>query len=292
MGSRLITLEATMKTEVLIIGAGPTGLSLACQLLRYGIDFVVVEKNDGITSYSKAIGVQARTLEIFDQIGLAQEAVARGTIADRARLIIDGEIRGELDFSDIGKGLSPFPFVLMLEQSKTEQLLYEYLRSHQKDVLWKTELESFQDADGIVAQVKTSHNETQTIEAKYIVGCDGPKSLVRHALGLTFEGSTFERTFYVTDTQVEWEFPHDSLHVCFSPDSFVVFFPLKGEKRYRIVGVFPEEFNKDEGEILCEEIEERIKTETKLDLDIHDVEWFSTYKVHTRHVNNFSAGRG
>jgi 2-polyprenyl-6-methoxyphenol hydroxylase-like FAD-dependent oxidoreductase len=72
----------------------------------------------------------------------------------------------------------------------------------------------------------------------------------------------------------------------------VVFFPLKGEKRYRIVGMFPEEFNKDEGDILYEEIEERIKTETKLDLDIHDVEWFSTYKVHVRHVNRFNADRG
>jgi len=282
-----------INTDVLIIGAGPTGLSLACQLLRYGIDSVAVEKNEGITPYSKAIGVQARTLEIFDQIGLAQAAVARGTIADRARLLIDGEIRGELDFSNIGKGLSPFPFVLMLEQSKTEHLLYQYLRSHQKDVLWNTELEGFaRDAGGVVAQVKTSGNENQTIEAKYIVGCDGPKSLVRHTLGLTFEGSTFERLFYVADAQVDWEMTHDSLHVCFSPDSFVVFFPLKGEKRYRIVGVFPEELSKDQGEILYEEIETRIKTESQLHLDIHDVEWFSTYKVHSRHVNRFSSGRG
>jgi len=282
-----------MNTDVLIIGAGPTGLSLACQLLRYGVDFVVVEKNEGITPHSKAIGVQARTLEIFDQIGLAQEAVARGTIADKARLIIDSEIRGELDFSDIGKGLSPFPFVLMLEQSKTEQLLYEYLRSHQRDVFWNTELESFaQDAGQVLAQVKTSDNEIQTITAKCIVGCDGPKSLVRHTLGLAFGGSTFERIFYVADAQIDWQMTHDSLHVCFSEDSFVVFFPLKGEKRYRIVGVFPEQFNKDEGDILYEEIETRIKAETQLNLDIHDVEWFSTYKVHTRHANKFSAGRG
>src|SRR5262245_44896340 len=281
-----------LNTDVLIIGAGPTGLSLASQLLRYGIDFVVVEKNDGITPYSKAIGVQARTLEIFDQIGLAQQAVARGTITDKARLIIDGEIRGELDFSDIGKGLSPFPFVLMLEQSKTEQLLYEYLRSRERDVWWNAELESFApEADGVVAQVRTS-NGNQSISAKYIVGCDGPKSPVRHTLGLTFAGSTFERIFYVADAQVDWHMSHDTLHVCFSPDSFVVFFPLKGEKRYRIVGVFPEELNKHQDDILYEEIETRIKTESQLDLDIHDVEWFSTYKVHTRHVNKFSAGRG
>jgi 2-polyprenyl-6-methoxyphenol hydroxylase-like FAD-dependent oxidoreductase len=285
--------KTTIETDVLIIGAGPTGLSLACQLLRYGIDFVIVEKNAGLTPYSKAIGVHARTLEIFDQIGLAQEAVASGTIADRARLLIDGEIRGELDFSDIGKGLSPFPFVLMLEQSKTEQLLYEYLQSYQSDVLWKAELQSFsQDADGVVAQVKTSDEETRAITAKYLVGCDGPKSLVRHQLGLTFGGSTFERIFYVADAQVDWQLSHDTIHVSFSPDSFVVFFPLKGDKRYRIVGVFPEEFNKDEGDIPYEEIEARIKTETKLDLDVANVEWFSTYKVHTRHANKFSAGRG
>src|SRR5215813_10507987 len=222
----------TMNTEVLIIGAGPTGLSLACQLLRYGIDFVIVEKKEAITPYSKAIGVHARTLEIFDQIGLADEAVEQGTLAQRARLVIDAEVRGELEFGDVGRGLSPFPFVLMLEQSKTEHLLYEYLQNRQKDVLWKTEFQGFsQDAGGIVAQVTTGATETQTISAKYIVGCDGPKSPVRHALGLRFEGSTFERIFYVADAQVEWEFTHESLHVCFSPDSFVVFFPLKGEKR-------------------------------------------------------------
>ena len=176
-----------IKTDVIIIGAGPTGLSLACQFVRYGIDFVIAEKNEAITPYSKAIGVQARTLEILDQIGLAREAVSRGTIAERARLLTDGEVRGELDFSNIGKGLSPFPFVLMLEQSKTEHLLYEYLQEHQGDVLWKTELQSLsQDADRVVAHVKTSDDETQAIAAKYVVGCDGPKSLVRHQLGLTF----------------------------------------------------------------------------------------------------------
>src|SRR5499425_2825157 len=161
-------MQTTLTTDVLIIGAGPTGLSLACQLLRYGIDSVVVEKSAGPTPYSKAIGVHARTLEIFDQIGLAQKAVAKGTVAGAARLIIDGEIRGELRFSEVGKGMSPFPFVLMLEQSKTERLLYQYLQRHQKEVLWKTELETFkQDSNGVVAQVKTSDEETQTISAKY-----------------------------------------------------------------------------------------------------------------------------
>lgn len=251
----------------------------------------MVEKNEGVTPHSKAIGVQARTLEIFDQISLAGEAIKQGTIAKKARLLVDGEIRGELNFGNIGEGLSPFPFVLMLEQSKTERLLYEHIQSHGKNVLWKTELETFsQDERGISGQVRTADGQSRTINARYIVGCDGPKSLVRHTLGLTFGGSTFERIFYVADAQIEWDLSHESLHVCFAQDSFVVFFPLKGEKRYRIVGVFPEEFA--ESEILYDEIEERIKRESKLTLDIHDVEWFSTYKVHTRHVNRFSSGRG
>jgi 2-polyprenyl-6-methoxyphenol hydroxylase-like FAD-dependent oxidoreductase len=180
----------------------------------------------------------------------------------------------------------------MLEQSKNEKLLSEYLQSHGKEVLWRTELESFSQSDsGVAVQVKTADSASQIIESKYLAGCDGPKSLVRHTLGLAFEGSTFERMFYVADAQIDWNFSHDALHICLSKDSFVVFFPLKGEKRYRIVGVFPEEFAKDEGDILYEEIEHQIKEEAKLDVDIHDVEWFSTYKVHTRHVSKFSAGR-
>jgi 2-polyprenyl-6-methoxyphenol hydroxylase-like FAD-dependent oxidoreductase len=281
-----------MQTDVLIIGAGPTGLALACQFVRFGVDFVIVEKSEGVTPYSKAIGVHARTLEIYEQMDLAEPAVTQGTIAGKVRMLVDGEVKAELELSTLGEGLSSYPFVLMLEQSKNERLLYDYLRSHGKDVLWNSELQSFShDATGVTATVATPSGESQEITAKFLVGCDGAKSRVRRALDLDFSGSTFERVFYVADTQVDWQLPHDSLHVCLQKDSLLIFFPLKGEKRYRIVGTFPEEFAKDEGEILYEEIEQRIKQQAKLDLDIHDVEWFSTYKVHTRHVSTFSVGR-
>lgn len=285
-------METAIRTDVLVVGAGPTGLSLACHLARHGVDFLAVEKGEGVTPYSKAIGVQARTLEVYEQLGLARQAVEQGTIAGRGRMLIGGEVRAELDFSNIGAGLSPYPFVLLLEQSKNERLLYDYLRGRGKDVLWQTELESFsQDAEGVAARVRTADGASRLVEAKYLVGCDGPKSTVRHALGLAFGGSTFERIFYVADARIDWALGHDALHICFTKNSFVVFFPLKGEGRQRIVGVFPEELNKDEGDILYEEIEARIKDEAQLALDISDVEWFSTYKVHTRHASKFSAGR-
>lgn len=282
----------TIKTDVLVVGAGPTGLSLACQLARHGVDFVVVERNGGVTPYSKAVGVHARTLEIYEQMGLAPAAIERGTVASKVRLLAGGELRGEFDLSGVGEGMSPYPFVLMLEQSKNERLLYDHLKSQGRDVLWDTSLESFgQTDDGVTAQVKNASGESRTVEAKYLVGCDGAKSPVRHALGLAFEGSTFERTFYVADARVDWQFGHDALTVCLSKETFVVFFPLKGEERYRIVGVFPEEFARDEGEVLYEEIEARVKQEADLELDIHGVEWFSTYKVHTRHAGRFREGR-
>lgn len=88
-----------MKTDVLIIGAGPTGLSLACQCVRYGLDFVLIEKNEAITPYSKALGVQARTLEIYEQIEIAQSAVEQGLIVEKFRLLEGGEVRAELPLS-------------------------------------------------------------------------------------------------------------------------------------------------------------------------------------------------
>ena len=285
-------MHGKIKTDVIIIGAGPTGLSLACQLARYGVDFTLIEKNATVTSHSKAIGVQARTLEIYEQLGLAQQAVTHGQIASKIRMLTSGKIRAEINLSNMGLGLSPYPYLLFLEQSKNEQLLYDYLLNHQKNVLWNTALDDLMQTEmGVIARVKTTDGELQVIEAQYLVGCDGAKSLVRNKLGLSFEGSTLERLFYVADVQMDWPFSHDAGYACLAPASTALFFPMEGEKQYRIIGTFPEGLDKDEGEFLYEEIEQRIKEDTKLFLDISNVSWFSVYRVHSRGVNKFSEGR-
>ncbi|MDQ3180734.1 MAG: FAD-dependent monooxygenase, partial [Acidobacteriota bacterium] len=230
--------------------------------------------------------------EIYEQVGLADKLIEQGAIAAKARLVVSGKVRGEVEFGEIGKGLSPYPFILMVEQGKHETILYDFIKANGKNVLWNAELESFtHDESGVKATVKNADGATETIEAKFLVGCDGAKSIVRHSLGLTFEGSTFERMFYVADVQIDWEFSHDAGHAFLMKDTLLAFFPMTGENQWRIVGTFPEEFAKDEGDVLYEEIEERIKHDTELDLDIKEVNWFSTYKVHTRRVNKFSVGR-
>lgn len=276
---------------MIIVGAGPTGLALACQLTRYGVDFVILDKKEGVTPYSKALGVHARTMEIYEQLGLAQTAIAQGSVAGKVRMIESGEQLGEVDLSNVGAGLSQYPYLLIFEQSRNEQLLYDWLRERGRGVFWNTELESFtHDAVSVSAIVKRNE-ETTLINGKYLVGCDGPRSLVRHGLGLSFEGSTFERIFYVADVHLGNDFDHDALQVCIASHGAVAFFPMPGDKRWRIIGAFPEDLDKDEKQIDYEEIEARIREETKVDLDITRVDWFSTYKVHTRHVDRFSSGR-
>lgn len=284
-------MNEVIKTDVIIVGARPTGLSLACQLVRYEVDFVILDKREGVTPYSKAIGVHARTLEIYEQLGLAERAIAEGVITERVRLLEGGEVRGEVELLKVGAGLSQYPYMLILEQSSNERILDEYLRSHGKQVLWQTELEDFsQNDERVTAQIK-ANGEMKTIEAKYLVGCDGARSPVRHALNLKFEGDTFERYFYVADVEIDWEYSHDALYGFMAKRSGMAFFPMPGEGRYRIVGAFPEEFSRDVNEVLFEEIEERVREEAEVDFDITRVNRFSTYKVHNRHVERFSSGR-
>eukprot|EP01103_Thecamoeba_quadrilineata_P017507 TRINITY_DN6246_c0_g1_i1.p1 TRINITY_DN6246_c0_g1~~TRINITY_DN6246_c0_g1_i1.p1 ORF type:complete len:549 (+),score=135.41 TRINITY_DN6246_c0_g1_i1:40-1647(+) len=287
-----------MQTEVLISGAGPSGLALACQLERYGIKYIILDTKEGLTPFSKAIGVQARTLEVYEQIGLASKLISLGNISEKAQLIEGGEIKGEVELSKIGEGLSQYPYLLAVDQSLHEQVLYDHLRSVSTEKLrWGANLVDFeQDNDKVTAHVRLSQSsdETTTITARYLVGCDGARSLVRHQLGLKFEGSTFTRLFYVADVLLEWNFGHKSLALCLSHSSLTAFFPLPGsENRFRIVGVFPEgyENEKDEKDIVFPEIERKIKEDSKIDIVVSKLNWFAVYRVHSRRVERFYSGR-
>lgn len=282
----------TIKTDVIIVGAGPTGLSLAVQLMRYGIDFVIFDKKEGITDLSKALVVHARTLEIYEQVELAQKAVEGGEIVQKGALMHNGKITGRLDFSGIGGQLSPFPFLLIFEQSKNERLLYEHLQHQGKEVQWQTQLESLtQDAEGVQAVLKTANGKTQTVEARYLVGCDGASSPTRHLLGLPFEGSTYPRLFYVADVEMEFQSEKATFYAPLGQDSFVLIVPMQGEKHWRLIGNMPEYNERVDRDVTFDEIENKVKQLVQRSLEIITVRWFSSYRVHTRHAEPFSVGR-
>ena len=285
-------MENTQKTDVLIIGAGPTGLTMAAQLIRYGVDFILVDKKEGPTDQSKALVVHARSLELLDQMGLADKAIEHGELIEKAIWLDKGKTNAEFNFADFGKGLSPFPYVLVHEQSKTEHLLYDYLTKHGKDVWWKTTLNSLkQDENGVQAVLKTDTGDTQTIDARYVVGADGASSPVRHLLDLGFGGSTSAKLFYVADVEMDYEADASTLYVAFRGYSFMLMVPMAGKKYWRFIGNMPEYDGQSDRETPFSEIEEKVKDLIQQPLNITKVRWFSTYKVHTRHAERFSVGR-
>jgi 2-polyprenyl-6-methoxyphenol hydroxylase-like FAD-dependent oxidoreductase len=276
------------KTQLIIIGAGPTGLSMAAELIRHKVDFIIIEKNERTTHLSKAIAIQARTLEIFQELGIADEAIKRGQLTTGMNLFSKGRQRASVDLAGLGKGLSEFSFALSLEQSKTEQLLAEYLLKNEKQVQWGSELRHFeQDEKGVAVYYKDKNGADQIAEADYLVGCDGAGSLVRHQLGFTFEGSTESKLFYVADVILKSPVINQNrLYMYMIPKGFVLFFPMEGTGHYRIIGVLPEHGD-DNHEYSFQEVEPVIKKGIVTPVDFEQLQWFSTYKVHSRKANSF-----
>jgi 2-polyprenyl-6-methoxyphenol hydroxylase-like FAD-dependent oxidoreductase len=280
-----------LKTQVVIVGAGPTGLSMAAQLTRYGIDFIITEKNEKTTLLSKAVVVQARSMEIFQELGIAEEAIKRGRMTTAIRLFYKGKQKVCVDFARFGEGMSAFPFTLSLEQSKTETLLAEYLSENGKQIHWKTEFSHFvQHENGISVYGNKGNGKIQQIDAQYLIGCDGSSSPIRRQLGCTFEGDTLPKIFYVADVTLKSPvISKDELFMYLVKKGFILFFPMEGEGHYRIIGILP---NADENheQHKFSDIQDSIKTQIVSPVEFEEIKWFATYKVHSRMANVFSKG--
>jgi len=282
--------RTTNKTQVVIVGAGPTGLSLAAQLLRYNIDFILLEKNETSTLFSKAIVVQARTLEIFQELGIADEAIRRGAITTEMKMFYKGRQKLTVNLSGLGAGLSDFPFALSLEQSETEKLMAEYILKTNGSIHWKCEFTHFEETkEGVIVYYIDDKGNKHELTANYLVGCDGAGSLVRHQLDLSFEGTTEPKLFYVADVSLKSNVINkNALYFYLVRKGFILFFPMEGQGHYRIVGVLPEYENKTDYQF--SNIAPIIKQQIITPVDFNELRWFSTYKVHSRKANSFLKG--
>jgi len=189
-------------TPLLIVGAGPTGLMLAGWLARLGVHPLVIDKKSGVTRESRALAVQARTLETYDALGIVERALPQGVRVAAVNVLLRQRRVGRLMLGEIGSGLSPYPYVFIMSQDKTEQLLLQHYLEHGGQVRWETSLAGLeQDDGGVVAELRQADGRAETVRVGYVCGCDGAGSAVRQALGIEFAGGTYAQRFFVADVR-------------------------------------------------------------------------------------------
>lgn len=278
-------------TEVLIVGAGPTGLMLANQLARRGVRTRIVDRHSGPAQQTRAMAVQARTLEIYAALGVVDQALALGRQAAGANLWAEGQLRARIPLGDIGAGLSPYPFVLMLGQDDNERILGARLADFGVAVEWNTELIALeQDAGGVQAVLRRADGSTRTLRSAYVAGCDGAHSAVRGLSAIDFPGAPYEHVFFVADTRCTGPMVPDELNVYLWRDGFHLFFPMRGQDAWRVIGVLPKALRERDA-VRFEDIEAAIAQEAGAEVRFSACNWFSTYRIHHRCAARFQDRR-
>lgn len=277
---------------MLIAGAGPTGLVLALQLARRGIPVRIVDSARGPGERSRAMVVQARTLEFYRQLGFAGDLIRDGIIVHDAHLRTrrDGaplRERVRFDLRRLGDGISPYAFALAYPQDDHERFLVERLAECGVHVEWNTQLQGFtQREDGVDATLLGAAGESG-VRASYLCGCDGAHSVVRRHLGLGFSGATYEQLFFVCDCKVAAPFTTD-LFVTLGESALVLLFPVRSSGMQRLIGLIPPEVA-DPANATFETI--RLQVEALLATRVTEVDWFSIYRVHHRVAQRFRVAR-
>ena len=276
--------------EVLIAGAGPTGLVLALELATRGVRLRIIDKAAEPGTTSRALAVQARTLELYDRLGLADEVVARGRKFAAVNLWVAGRKVARAPFEDMGAGLSPFPFALIYPQDEHERFLIDRLASSGATVERGAELLRLEEVlGGVRATLRRPDGTTEICDAAYLAGCDGAHSTVRDALGIGFPGGTYEHLFYVADVEARGLAMNGELHAALDSADFLAIFPLKRDGHARLIGTVREEVEGAHERLAWEDVSKRVMDWMRI--DVTRVNWFSTYHVHHRVADHFRAGR-
>jgi len=278
------------QTDVLVIGAGPTGLVLALWLTRLGVKVRIIDKTADPGTTSRALAVQARTLELYRQLDLTEAVIARGHRVPAVNLWVKGEAAARLPFESVGSGLTPYPFLHIFPQDQHERLLIERLLDLGIAVERQIELVSFINGEnGVMAHLRGPGGQEFDCEAHYIAGCDGARSTVREAIGTGFPGGTYRQIFYVADVEAAGPAVNGELHVDLDEADFLGVFPLAGAGRARLIGTVRDERADRADTLTFKDISDRAINHLKV--RINKVNWFSTYHVHHRVTHHFRKGR-
>jgi 2-polyprenyl-6-methoxyphenol hydroxylase-like FAD-dependent oxidoreductase len=283
----MTTRTASSDCQVLVVGSGPTGLTLAAQLLARGVSTRVIDKGDGPSPQSRALAVHARTLELLDTMGLAEELLARGH--EVAHLHMYGGPRRLLNLNLANNG-SRFGFVLHVPQRETELVLRSRLRELGGTVEHGVELVGLTDR-GEFAEARLRDRAGREVEvtADYVVGCDGAHSRVRHELDLPFDGQAYPQDWVLADVALHGAGTDDAVHLFFRPDGLpLACIPLGGD-RWRLV--MANAGNRDGRPPSLEEVREMAARRAPWPLEISDPAWLATFRCHLRSASTYRRGR-
>jgi 2-polyprenyl-6-methoxyphenol hydroxylase-like FAD-dependent oxidoreductase len=275
---------------VLIVGAGPTGLTLACELARRGVAFRLIEAAPGPQPGSRGKGIQPRTLEVFDDFGIVERVIANGRMAMPIRSTApDGQVTmsGVETFRD--RPDIPYPASLITPEWRTEEALRLRLAEFGGAVEFDTALSSFEQSEKGVSAEIAKDGEAETATARWLVGCDGGHSIVRTQAGIAFEGETREEVrMIVADVEVDG-LDRDAWHMWRHGEGLVNLCPLPSTNAFQYqAGIAPGQ-NPELSLANMQAILERRSGGT--DIRLHEPEWWSLWRANIRLVDRYREGR-
>lgn len=273
--------------EVLIVGAGPTGLTMAIEMLRRGVPCRLIDKLAEPTDKSKALAIHARTLEMLENMGVAKQAIDAGIKAFGFTMYTGNQRLMNFSTSDLD---APYPFILMIPQQETERVLRERFEELGGKVEREIELVSLsQDDNEVTVQLKHADGKEEGAKTPWVLACDGAHSTVRKQVALPFEGAAYEERFALGDVQIESNLREDEITTYFHEDGPMVFFPM-GNKRFRSMATVEESHVVGEAPAL-EFLDEIAKTRCGPDFKFVKSNWLAWFRIHRRSVPNYRVKR-
>lgn len=276
--------------SVLISGAGPIGLTMANELARYGVSVRIVDKAAARTDKSKALVLWPRTLELLRHGGYVEPFLKAGNVAHGAQLSDGKTIVARVTMDSID---TVYPYALMIAQSETERVLEETLASRGVKVERTVSMESFSEKStgGLEAVLRKADGKSETVQADWLLGCDGAHSTTRHALGFSFEGTTQDSDWYLADVHVTGLEPTDMLHIFWHRDGILAFFPIAAGRWRVIADLGPATGSGHHPDPTLDEIQAMVAHRGNPGIKLKDPVWLAAFRINERKVTDYARGR-
>lgn len=284
----MIAKEVVHVTDVLVVGAGPTGLALAAVARANGASVRVVDRTPTASHESRALVLQPRTLEVLAGLGVTEALLSRGRRT--VRLTVHARSRAvEIPLFDIGSDDTPYPFLLFASQAETEAALDAHLTDSGLAVERGAELMALEQRDGRVTCHLATAGGGERVDASYVVGCDGGTSTVRQLLGIGFSGGRYPQRFALADVHVDGDLPPDRIHAYIRQHGLLFFFPLGEPAPWRVMTMLPTD--EPEGVLALPTVQALVDELAGGGLRLRDPAWLSDFRLRHRLADRYRSGR-